>query len=164
MVITAKHSRNKLCSAAVSTGLKKVPHCDCPSSAPSFFQKWWHLVKFTKRVDNVSDESHLFSTWPSQLTLSRFRCGCHGSHVDTGRWVDTERKDRLCQVCHSLQGVKDEQHFILDCPAYSHIRNKHANLFQQTCTAPGFTAKCEPDACDGLLKESFSCRKCILSN
>ena len=33
--------------------------------------------------------------------LSRFRCGCHGLHVDTGRWVDTKREDRLCQVCHS---------------------------------------------------------------
>ena len=34
--------------------------------------------------------------------LSRFRCGCHGLHVDTGRWVDTKREDRLCQVCHSF--------------------------------------------------------------
>ena len=33
--------------------------------------------------------------------LSRSRCVCHGLHVDTGRWVDTKREDRLCQVCHT---------------------------------------------------------------
>ncbi len=81
--------------------------------------------------------------------LSRFRCGCHGLHIDTGRWVGTERKDRLCQVCHSLQDVEDEQHFVFDCPAYSHIRTKHASLFQQTFTVPDFIAKCESNACGG---------------
>ncbi len=35
--------------------------------------------------------------------LSRFKCGCHALHVDTGRWAGTERKDRLCQVCHLLR-------------------------------------------------------------
>ena len=44
--------------------------------------------------------------------LSRFRCGCHGLHLDTGRWVDTKREDRLCQVCHSSRDVEDEQHFL----------------------------------------------------
>jgi len=40
-------------------------------------------------------------------------CGCHALHVDTGRWVGTGR------LCHVLQDVEDEQHFIFDCPAYS---------------------------------------------
>ena len=34
-------------------------------------------------------------------------------HVDTGRWVDTKREDRLCQVCHSCEDVENEQHFLL---------------------------------------------------
>jgi len=84
--------------------------------------------------------------------------------VDTGRWVGTERKDRLCQVCHSMQDVEDEQHFIFDCPAYSHIRTKHASLFQQTRTVPDFITSCEPNVCGGFLRECFSCRKCVLSD
>ncbi len=44
--------------------------------------------------------------------LSRFRCGCHGLHVDTGRWANTIREDRFCQVCHSSKDVEDEQHFL----------------------------------------------------
>ena len=76
-------------------------------------------------------------------------------HVDTGRWVGTDRKDMLCQVCHSLQDVEDEQHFIFECPAYSHLRIKHASLFQQVCTVSDFMAKCEPNTCGGFLRNCF---------
>jgi len=57
--------------------------------------------------------------------ISRFRAGCHGLRADTGRWADgvhLDRTDRLCLVCKSLDCVEDEQHFVFDCPAYSHIR------------------------------------------
>ena len=63
--------------------------------------------------------------------LSRFRTGCHGLRVDTGRWennVHLDRKDRLCLVCSSAQQVEDEHH-LFDCPAYSSIRASHANPF-----------------------------------
>ena len=52
--------------------------------------------------------------------LSRFRSGCHGLRVDTGRWegsVHLDRKDGLCLVCRSTQHVEDEHHFLFDCPA-----------------------------------------------
>jgi len=45
-----------------------------------------------------------------------------------------------------LQDAEDEQHFIVDFPACSHIKDKQAKVFQQTCIVPGFLAKCEPDA------------------
>ena len=60
--------------------------------------------------------------------LSRFRCGCHALHVDTGRWADAKREDRLCQVCHSSKDGEDEQHFLFSCPAYSDVRQKYASL------------------------------------
>ena len=31
-----------------------------------------------------------------------------------GRWVETKREDRLCQMCHSSKDVEDEQW--VDCP------------------------------------------------
>ncbi|KAL3146185.1 hypothetical protein ABBQ32_14176 [Trebouxia sp. C0010 RCD-2024] len=94
--------------------------------------------------------------------LSRFRCGCHGLHVDTGRWVGTGRKDRLCQVCHSDQDVEDEQHFLFHCPAYSDIRRKYAAMFQQAFTAPDLITQTEPNVLGGFLRECFSCRKALL--
>ena len=94
--------------------------------------------------------------------LNRFRCGCH-LRVDTGRWVDTKREDRLCQVCHSSRGVEDEQHFLFSCPAYSDVRQKHASLFQQAFTVSDFFTNSEPNACGGFLRECFSFRKSIVS-
>ncbi len=54
--------------------------------------------------------------WVSHRRLtSRFRTGCHGLRVDTGRWADgvhVDRTNRLCLVCKSLDCVEDEQHFV----------------------------------------------------
>ena len=50
--------------------------------------------------------------------MSRFRSGCHGLRIDTGRWENNahlDRKDGLCLVCSSAQQVEDEleHHFCL---------------------------------------------------
>ena len=44
--------------------------------------------------------------------ISRFRTGCHGLRVDTGRWADgvhLDRTDRLCLVCKLLDCVEVAQ-------------------------------------------------------
>ena len=66
--------------------------------------------------------------------LSRLRCQCFGLQVDIGRFEQISRSHRVCQVCHA-QVVEDEQHFLFDCPAYSHIRVKHMSLFQHESVA-----------------------------
>ncbi len=84
------------------------------------------------------------------LLISSFRTGCHGLRVDTGRWADgvhLDRTDRLCLVCKSLDCVEDEQHFVFDCSAYSHIRSHHLDLLQHCCTIADFMSLCEPSAC-----------------
>ena len=95
--------------------------------------------------------------------LSRFGCGCHGLHVDTGRWVDTKREDRLSQICYSSKDVDDEQYCLIDCPAYSDVRQKYASLFQQAFSVSEFFTNSEPNACGGFLRECFSHRKSIVS-
>ena len=102
----------------------------------------------------------------SRRLISRFRTGCHGLWVDTGCWADSvhlDRTDRLCLVCKSLDCVEDEQHFVSDCPAYSHIRSQHVDLLQHYCAIAGFMTSCEPNACGAFLRERFACRKQILS-
>ena len=68
-------------------------------------------------------------SFDSRRLISRFRRGCLGLHVDTGRWaaVKLSREDRVCQVCDPL-AVEDEQHFLLHCPAYDHIRHNYLAL------------------------------------
>jgi len=52
-----------------------------------------------------------------------------------------------------LDYVEDEQHFVFDCPAYSHIRSQHLDLLQHCCTIADFMTLCEPNACGNFLRE-----------
>ena len=113
---------------------------------------------------NLSTTMHIICVKSSVLKtsnrrlLSRFRTGCHGLRVDTGRWennVHLDRKDRLCLVCSSAQQVEDEHHLLFDSPAYSSIRASHANLFQCACSVSDFFDSCEANACGGFYYELF---------
>ena len=98
--------------------------------------------------------------------LSRFRSGCHGLRVDTGRWEDNthlDRKDRLCVMSRSAQQVEDEHHFLFDCPMYSSIRASHASVFQRACSVSDFFANCEANACGGFIRSCVSLRSNILT-
>ena len=68
----------------------------------------------------------------SRRLISRFRCGCHGLHVDTGRFDSQKlpREDRVCHVCRS-SSVEDEHHFLFDSPVYARIRDTFTALFQE---------------------------------
>jgi len=68
----------------------------------------------------------------SRKLISRFRCGCHGLHVDTGRLLpltqQVPREQRHCVFCAS--GLAEDEHqFVFDCPAYCAIRNRFTNIF-----------------------------------
>ena len=57
--------------------------------------------------------------------LSRFRCSNHCLEIENGRRVKPLKApicERLCKQC-SLGAVEDEDHFLLICPAYEHIRD-----------------------------------------
>ncbi len=60
--------------------------------------------------------------------------------------------DCIVPLIKSSQHVEDEHHFIFDCPLYSHIRARHARLFQQTFSMTDFIARCEPNACGGFIR------------
>ena len=92
--------------------------------------------------------------------LSRFRNGCRGLRVDTGRWqkIHLDGKDRLCLVCRSTQHVEDEHHFLFDCAVYSSLQAHHASLFQQTCSVSDVFTSCDPNARGGFIRSWFSLR------
>jgi len=98
----------------------------------------------------------------NQIKRSEGPDTCLVSGLLTAR-VHLDRTDRLCLVCKSLDCVEDEQHFVFDCPAYSHIRSQHLDLLQHCCTIADFMIFCEPNACGGFLRECFACRKQMLS-
>ncbi len=72
--------------------------------------------------------SEFFSQYNLLRTLCRFRCGNHRLAIETGRWAGVLRSQRVCPLCTRLgvTVVEDQQHFTLECPAYSHIRGRYS--------------------------------------
>ena len=100
--------------------------------------------------------------------ISRFRCGCHGLHVDTGRFLRVgqrvPREQRFCLVCGS-HTAEDEHHFLFDCPAYCHIRNNFDAIFWGPVpTLSSFFALHDPKVIGRFLKECFAYRNTLLTN
>ena len=108
----------------------KFFHDDCHSSLLLYrtLQPEYQYAHYLSKVKCFSN----------RRLLSRFRSGCHGLRVDTGRWENNVHLDRLCLVCSSAQDVEDEHLFWFDCPAYSSIRASYATLFQCACSVSGF--------------------------
>ena len=50
--------------------------------------------------------------------------------IETGRYNQTSRNDRLCPICNSGI-IEDEFHFLFHCPKYSIPREKFYNQIQQ---------------------------------
>ena len=111
----------------------------------------WKFYRTWQPVYRYADYPSTIRCVSNRKLVSRFRTGCHGLQVDTDRWVEGVAMDRGCLVCNSPGCVDDEQHFIFDCPAYSHVRVMHMNLFQCCCIVADFLSLCEPNACGGYL-------------
>ena len=61
----------------------------------------------------------------------RFRVGCSGLPIDTGRHArphPTTRAQNLCVKCAS-QFVGDEYHLVFECPALAPLRGQYSPLF-----------------------------------
>lgn len=66
-------------------------------------------------------------------------------HTETGRWVDTKRVDRICQICHSSEDVENEQHLLFNgltvtslCSAFR--EKEKASRLQQAFSVSGFSS------------------------
>ena len=55
--------------------------------------------------------------------MLRVRLGNHKLRIETGRYDQILRVNRLCPLCKSNQ-IEDESHFLIYCNKYSILRNK----------------------------------------
>ena len=93
--------------------------------------------------------------------ISRFRCGCHGLHVDTSSFnKDSEHRSREARsrlVCMS-GSVEDKHHFMCNCPAYSHLGQQYSHLFHQASpSVAAFLATDHPNVVGSYLKTCTIC-------
>ena len=62
------------------------------------------------------------------FTFCKFRCGNHRLPVETGRWHNTPRTDRLCILCDSSD-TGDEFHYIFSCDYFKKERKQYLSSF-----------------------------------
>ena len=62
---------------------------------------------------------------PNRKTLVKLRISNHKLNIETGRYDNISRCDRICPVCGL--NIEDEIHFLVDCPKYSSIRDDFFN-------------------------------------
>ena len=57
----------------------------------------------------------------------------HELHSETGRWAipKTSWVERICYLCENMN-IDDENHFLLEFPAYTHNRSQFHNLCSNT--------------------------------
>ena len=94
-------------------------------------------LSYYKKVINptLEDQKYLFILTSSKkkIDIAKIRTNSHELHSETGRWVvpKTQWIERICHICEN-SSIEDENHFLLECPAYNHIRSKFHNLCYNT--------------------------------
>ncbi|CAB4033096.1 Hypothetical predicted protein [Paramuricea clavata] len=66
-------------------------------------------------------------------TLTRFRLSNHSLQIETGRYHNIAREERLCNLCHSRE-VENESHLLLTCEAYGDTRVNFINSLKNDLT------------------------------
>lgn len=98
-----------------------------------FLQKWYSDINNSNRLHSYCIFKHEFklekyltviSENKYRIALSRFRTSSHGLYIETGRYDNTPRIQRICKSCN-MNAIEDEYHFLLVCPNYRDIRLKY---------------------------------------
>ena len=90
-------------------------------------------LRYYKEVINptVEDQKYLSALTSSKkkINIAKIRTNSHELHSETGRWTipKTPWMERICHLCENMN-IEDENHFLLECPAYNHIRAQFHNL------------------------------------
>jgi hypothetical protein len=84
---------------------------------------------------NLTDQNYLY-VFPSvkkKISIAKIRTNSHELQSETWRWSipKTPWDERVCHLCDTKK-VEDEKHFLLDCPAYTHIRSTFQNIDHTT--------------------------------
>ncbi|XP_069129308.1 uncharacterized protein [Argopecten irradians] len=81
---------------------------------------------FRYLVDDVTLQFYLTKSLSKQrrISVSKLRLSAHNLAIETGRYRNVERNNRLCRNCELFE-IEDEYHFLFICPKFSDIRRKY---------------------------------------
>ena len=64
-----------------------------------------------------------------KINITKIRMNTHGLHSETGLWTvpKTPWVERIRHLCEN-RNIEDKNHFLLEFPAYTHIKSRFHNL------------------------------------
>jgi len=75
---------------------------------------------------NLEDQKYLYvlASPNKKVNIAKIRMNLHELHSETRRWTipKTPWVERICHLCETMS-VENESHFLLEYPAYTHIRS-----------------------------------------
>ena len=99
-------------------------------------------LRILKEIADLKLESRcaLVKKRRERSMLMKLRGGTAAFQVEVGRWRGVKREERICKECQSGE-IEDVCHWLLQCPAWDHIRQ------------PLFTAQALKDLPEGATLE-----------
>ena len=109
------------------------------SNDASLADRWWPgvvsrsspLVLYKKFKSGLENERFLdLLPYKLRIGISQLRLSAHQLRIVTGRYSHNriDGSMRLCTLC-DRSDIEDEYHFVIFCPAYSHLRQQYINPY-----------------------------------
>ena len=73
-------------------------------------------------------ESYLLNDYKCRITLCKLRLGNHKLPIVKGRFYNTNREERICNLCAS-NSIGDEFHYLFECCYFSEERSKYLKKY-----------------------------------
>ena len=84
--------------------------------------------RYYKEVINPTLEAQKYifvlTSSKKKIIIAKIRKNSHELHSETCHWVvpKTPWVEKICHLYENMN-IEDENHFLLECPAYTHIRS-----------------------------------------
>ena len=101
------------------------------------FNEYWKIVKskspklsfYHNCKTDFSKKTYLsdINNFDERAALTQIRISAHDLKIETGRYSNQPRENRICQWCELSMNkivVETEKHFILECDLYTEFRRK----------------------------------------
>ena len=103
----------------------------------TFIQHWYSRIENSTRASfyNVftnfgfSDFLKHVNVKKYRIALTRLLVSSHRLNIETGRWSNIPRNERLCSICNKLE---DEYHFLFECKLYDELRVKYIKKYYRS--------------------------------
>ena len=90
-------------------------------------------LRYYKKVINpnleIQNYFYVLTSVKKKMNIAKIKTKSHELHSETGSWAVPKIPwmERICHLCENMN-IEDENHFLLECFAYNHIRSQFHNL------------------------------------